>query len=333
MGMSASQARMLSLTARLSDLEYAAQNISNSKIALSTRSQEASNKYLAALDKQKLTVKNPDNNTYINATAHNLTTYNAISKIDKQRFLKNSAGQVLISQEVATAYQKAKAAAGNDPAGSQDWIDNYNGKSNWITNAGASTAGAIANGDFTLTELKAYNEGIKSGEEQFLQQFSDATSGTGFTNCLTMATGYKKTDNNTQQDKVGLSYYKAEFAEIEECGYQVIPSGKENDSEWLYEQLNNGNIFLSEKNSTGDFVDVSWSSGDASLVTDGDDIELARAEAEYEATNTEIATKDKRFDQQLKSIDTEHTAVQTEIESVKKVIDKNIDRSFKIFDA
>jgi hypothetical protein len=56
MGMSASQARLLSLTARLSDLEYSAQSISNSKIRLADASAEASREYSEALDKEKYTV-------------------------------------------------------------------------------------------------------------------------------------------------------------------------------------------------------------------------------------------------------------------------------------
>lgn len=348
MGMAASQARMLSLTSRMSDLEYAAQNISNAKLALATSSQNASAKYLAALDQKKLTVKNPDNNTYVNATASNLTSYNAISKMDIQRFLKNSAGQVLISQEVATAYENAKKNA--NPKGLADtWLstsaitspsDQTKIDSNGIYQG--ETIDFINAGYVTVNELSAYDKGMQNGEELFLNSFTDGTSKLPYTNSVfltSIPTGTLASTATTQQDKVGKAYYEAEFAEIEECGYQVIPDGKENDSEWLYEQLNNGTMFISEKKSGAgkdgkdDFVDISWSSGDATLVTADDKEGLARAEAEYEATNTEIATKDKRFDVQLKSIDTEHTAIQTELESVKKVIDKNIDRTFKIFDA
>lgn len=45
----------------------------------------------------------------------------------------------------------------------------------------------------------------------------------------------------------------------------------------------------------------------------------------------EIQNEDKKFDQDLKKLDTEHSALQTEYESVKSVIDKNVERSFKAF--
>ena len=49
------------------------------------------------------------------------------------------------------------------------------------------------------------------------------------------------------------------------------------------------------------------------------------------ATLTSDQAIDSQFEQQLKNIDTLHTEVQTEIDSVKKVIDKNIDQTFKTF--
>ena len=113
----------------------------------------------------------------------------------------------------------------------------------------------------------------------------------------------------------------------------------ENSSEWLQSQIDGGNIFLYEFDSTGgsagtgDYVNVSWTSGDASLSEVTDSTQTAKAEATYETTMANIQSKDKRFDTQLSTIDTEHTATQTEIDSVKKVMQKNIERSFKIFDA
>lgn len=54
MGLSASQSRMLTLSARLSDLELKAQDIQNKKIRLAEQSTEASKKYMDALDAQTL---------------------------------------------------------------------------------------------------------------------------------------------------------------------------------------------------------------------------------------------------------------------------------------
>ena len=47
----------------------------------------------------------------------------------------------------------------------------------------------------------------------------------------------------------------------------------------------------------------------------------------------DIDAKDSMYDIQLKNIDTEHTALQTEYDSVAKVISKNVEKSFNIFNA
>ena len=62
-----------------------------------------------------------------------------------------------------------------------------------------------------------------------------------------------------------------------------------------------------------------------------DEVAIAKAEAEYTKKLKEIEAKDKKYDNDIKKLDTEHNALQTEYESVKSVVDKNIERSFKAF--
>lgn len=55
---------------------------------------------------------------------------------------------------------------------------------------------------------------------------------------------------------------------------------------------------------------------------------------EYQSKLTKIDSLhqiDRRLEIELNSVDTQQQAVQTEIEAVKKVIDKNIDLTFKTF--
>lgn len=63
------------------------------------------------------------------------------------------------------------------------------------------------------------------------------------------------------------------------------------------------------------------------------DVDITVAEAEYNKTMNEIEAKDKRYDIELKNIDTEHQSLQTEYETIKSVIDKNVERNFKMFQA
>lgn len=267
MGMSASQGRMLSLTARLSDLEYSAQSISNSKIRLATQSEEVAKDYADALDKKKLMVatgynSNTGATTYSQATVAMLTNYDG-SSIQAQRILKNSNGEVMVSNTVGTAYQTA--------------------------------------GDDNLT---------------------------GFLAAVPM---------NDKNDDSEIAYYTKLYNEIQTCGGQTFKDEQINNSAWLYDQLQNGNLYLEKWNAqggedgNGSFDDLSWSSGDPTLEEQTDNADMSKAEAKYNYEMAAINSKDKRYDLDLKNIDTEHGAIQSEIDSVKKVIDKNIERSFKIF--
>ena len=56
MGMAASQARLLSITARIHDVEYQAQSIQNAKIQLATQEDKAYREYNAALEATTLTI-------------------------------------------------------------------------------------------------------------------------------------------------------------------------------------------------------------------------------------------------------------------------------------
>ena len=62
-----------------------------------------------------------------------------------------------------------------------------------------------------------------------------------------------------------------------------------------------------------------------------DSAAIAIAEAEYNAAMNKIENKDKMYDLELKNIDTEHNSLETEYESIKSAIDKNIERTFKIY--
>ena len=54
-------------------------------------------------------------------------------------------------------------------------------------------------------------------------------------------------------------------------------------------------------------------------------------EAKYTEDMLIIKNQDNKIDLQLKKLDTEHTALQTEYDSLKNVIDKNIEKSFNMF--
>ena len=128
---------------------------------------------------------------------------------------------------------------------------------------------------------------------------------------------------------------KSNFVELDE---NLI-----NNAEWLEFAFEHGILRLeqaiffedgSEKYSKEmgqyDWVSKAYTNA-VDIVSQDDEVAIAIAETKYKNTITEIENKDKKYDQDLKKLDTEHNALQTEYESVKEVITKNVERSFKAF--
>lgn len=132
-------------------------------------------------------------------------------------------------------------------------------------------------------------------------------------------------------------YYTNIFNKMSDSGYIYMENEEDtlNNSAWIQSQITSGNLLLEKCAKDEDTNDTNWSkvtwSSCSDIEEDSDDAYVTKQEAKYQAEMSKIEAKDKKFDLQLKNIDTEHNAVQTEIESVQKVIDKNIERSFKIF--
>lgn len=100
MGMAAGQARLLSITSRMSDNELRAQIINNNKMRLATQSSQVSEAYTAALNDAQMMFSNYDkenNATYQQLTFNALTSYNPYNN---QYAISNASGQVLVSEKM-----------------------------------------------------------------------------------------------------------------------------------------------------------------------------------------------------------------------------------------
>ena len=107
MGISASQARLLTITARLTSNEYESQQISNAKMRLATQSQEASSEYIAALNTTQLQFMTYDakgSAITTDLTANSLYQY---ADMKNQYALINTSGQMLVSSGDAKKFESA----------------------------------------------------------------------------------------------------------------------------------------------------------------------------------------------------------------------------------
>lgn len=114
MGMAASQARLLTITARQHDVEYQAQSIQNAKIQLATQSDEVYNEYLDALDATTLTLRNSASEL-VTATFNNMCGLNAIKTATGEEYvLKDSQDRLIVPADVEEAYNDFIGEGGND---------------------------------------------------------------------------------------------------------------------------------------------------------------------------------------------------------------------------
>ena len=115
MGMAASQARLLTITARMHDVEYQAQSIQNAKIALSTQEDEVHKKYLEALDATTLTVKDWQGNI-ITANFNTLCGISAADVGNYRYALRDSKGALIVDDEIISGYNSYKSCASEPSA-------------------------------------------------------------------------------------------------------------------------------------------------------------------------------------------------------------------------
>lgn len=109
MGMAASQARLLSITARLTNNENSGQSVSYSKQRLADQTQQITNEYNEALNATKLTVLTSFNGAEANYTdiSYNLMTGPQMAENVRQYIVTDSKGKVLVTKDIANAYEKS----------------------------------------------------------------------------------------------------------------------------------------------------------------------------------------------------------------------------------
>lgn len=128
MGMAASQARLLSITSRMSDNELRSQLINNAKMRLTSDSSKASEKYLAALNATQLMFSNyslTGDSQYQQLTFNSLTAYSAYNN---QYGLSNKGGELLVSELDSARFEEAFEKANADKSIEDGDIDGRNAK-------------------------------------------------------------------------------------------------------------------------------------------------------------------------------------------------------------
>ena len=123
--------------------------------------------------------------------------------------------------------------------------------------------------------------------------------------------------------------------------WTVLEDGLMNSDEWLNYALKNRVVTMERvnytnptENGTG-IKEYTWTSIIYSNALDISEEEnekaITEAEVKYKQTLSDIESKDKQYDNIIRRLDTEHNALQTEYETIKSVISKNLERTLKMY--
>lgn len=257
MGMSASQARYLQLTARKSDLEYQAQQICQKRLTLAERTETIATQYTEALNDRHLYFTAPYTlNTALdeNGNANSLVSYGESSSSLKRLDYYDITNDMLDVNQPGLGMRivnsEGKIVVPSIPAGENP--DDYVVDASIVPNS--------SDGENAYRNACDYLEDKLRTGEWMLQ----------------------KQNTNTNVDN-GLDWVDASYIT---------------------------NNYIQDK-----------------LYEDND----SAAVAEYTQQTETIQRQDKMLEMRLNQITTEQSAIETEMESVQKVIDKNVESSFKTF--
>lgn len=385
MGMAASQARLLCITARIHDVEYQAQAIQAAKVQLSTQQDQIYEDYMAALDATTLTINAMNTKTgeksTITATFNNLCSRKRVTAADGSNYaLRNSQGYLVVEDEIEEGYYQFRNAEYDDAYQfamymmSENDMGSLEGNDSLATNL-ESAENHVYSGlnedeksdSTTLGKLHKKLEELVGGEdiydantlmssddkekikeyEDTLAQYRRALYKSHSGEIYAAATGQgSEFDIEEDFNSSLFNYYVSIFNQIQACGgcvsideYDGPDGDASNNSDWLQSMIQSGQFsieLINTDSKTGKVeLNATSPSSDTCLAytetTSIDKTAAKKAEAEYEHKLKQLDKKDEKFDLDLSKLETERSALTTEYDSVKKVIEDNIERTFGIF--
>ena len=141
--------------------------------------------------------------------------------------------------------------------------------------------------------------------------------------------GWHDTNNSDENADEKAQWYTNLFNRMSD-GYKVLEKGLASSNEWIQFAFESGLVTMEQVDKSNNWQSIIYTNC-SDITEETNQVAVSIAEAEYNRAMNNIENKDKKFDMELKNIDTEHNSLQQEYDSVKSVIDKNIERSFKIY--
>ena len=391
MGMAASQAQLLTITAKMHEVERKAQTIENRKIELATQRDDIYKKYCDALDAKKIQVAMPDfatgKTTYIDANFKNICNYQPGRNV--QYALRDAkTNKVIVNQDVYDMYygtdedfpyNNDKYAFAWEMMGfdgqfffedAEDgefkdgyMVGTYNENDEFVSMTqveemvfeknkdGNNNLAALYDTLQTAIEgdnqteiskaLKEFRDELYSSCKDDLVRYMKLEKDMGFDPDEFDPDDYSDVEWLSQDfDLSEFNYYVHLFEKIQAAGgcqtIDTLAEDGDTGNDWLNNMINSGSVlidFYNVNNPQKGWTEtsVATSTTENYLKEVHDDSKDKIAEAEYEHELSIINAKDKRFDQELSNLETERTALKTEMDAIKQVKEDNVERTFGIF--
>lgn len=340
MGMAASQARYLEITARKTNVEYEGQQINQQRTALANESSGMFAQLMALQVPIPPSSSDYTTSTYSFNNGANENTVDSINPLSGDPNY-NSNVTYHYTQSVYKGINQLRTDLG--VMGTGTGADPY-----WLTNGTTAKQTKLSQCAITDTnyaaEKAALEQICKDNPTSTLVAALGYNAATGTINPANIGNAYTYSNIN------GTTYYYSatDLAAVSHTGAAVALTGYYTGN--VEQKISNTEKAYVTYASSGraSTIQLSSTTGttfDMTSITTTDETAYNNAMNEYEyqqqnyqqevtAINAKtciIQQQDRTLELQLKQLDTEQQALSTEMDSVKKVIDKNIEQTFKTF--
>ena len=177
-------------------------------------------------------------------------------------------------------------------------------------------------------------EGINDTDANGIEKYYVKVGSTSNNRLVTSDTLYQYTwvtDTSVSSDDLGqATFYDALFNQI--CANGWTEDNNIEDKEYLQQMLQSGKLFITKTKEDGYYYQANYST-DSYIKEIADETYIAQAEAKYNTEKAKLNSKEETLDLKMKNLDTEISSLTTEYDTVKNTISKNIEKSFKRYNA
>ena len=256
-----------------------------------------------------------------------LLGYNASSTEFKGLNVDNESSQAL-----SQAFEMTKAQLQNPSKGS--------GNFSALAQSAQSRNDAIYDGStysFSLTNIlksfltnyAAVIDGFKSG---YTVDKTSTKKSVYVTDDLNYTFIVENNEAKTDTNELNADFYNQLYNAL--CMYgastDTMKQQQIQDSKYLNNALKNGQLFVMSLNTDGYFYQGHYTASDH-IAEISDDEAIAQAEAEYNIKKSKLSYKEQTLELKMKNIDTELSSLNTEYDTVKNLISKNVEKVFSMF--